>query len=172
MLFEKIDRNSWKRNEYFEHYFANTPCTYSMTVKLDITPIKKKQLKLYPAMLYIKKLQDECFTQTCKNISAPNATVANVGKNKQISYTILPSKGIDTTITADVTDFEMGAVSINGVPLSLDMEIDDSELMNKIEELQDAVSLACDGANELADGLGELAENNPDLISGANDLGA
>lgn len=53
MLFEKIDRNSWKRNEYFEHYFANTPCTYSMTVKLDITPIKKKQLKLYPAMLYI-----------------------------------------------------------------------------------------------------------------------
>ena len=109
-------------------------------------------------------------TQTCKNISAPNATVANVGKNKQISYTILPGKGIDTTITADVTDFEMGAVSINGVPLSLDMEIDDSELMNKIEELQDAVSLACDGANELADGLGELAENNPVLISGANDL--
>lgn len=94
MLFEKIDRNSWKRNEYFEHYFANTPCTYSMTVKLDITPIKKKQLKLYPAMLYIKKLQDECFTQTCKNISAPNATVANVGKNKQISYRSCPARGL------------------------------------------------------------------------------
>ena len=52
MVFEKIDRNSWKRNEYFEHYFTDVPCTYSMTVKLDITPIKKKQLKLYPAMLY------------------------------------------------------------------------------------------------------------------------
>ena len=51
MVFEKIDRNSWKRNEYFEHYFTNIPCTYSMTVKLDITQIKKKQMKLYPAML-------------------------------------------------------------------------------------------------------------------------
>ena len=52
MVFEKIDRSSWKRNEYFEHYFTNIPCTYSMTVKLDITQIKKKQMKLYPAMLY------------------------------------------------------------------------------------------------------------------------
>ena len=52
MLFEKIDRNSWKRKEYFEHYFTNIPCTYSMTVKVDITPIKKKRMELYPAMLY------------------------------------------------------------------------------------------------------------------------
>ena len=52
MVFEKIDRNSWKRKEYFEHYFTNIPCTYSMTVKVDITQIKKKQMKLYPAMLY------------------------------------------------------------------------------------------------------------------------
>ena len=52
MVFEKIDRSSWKRNEYFEHYFTNVPCTYSMTVKLDITQIKKKRMKLYPAMLY------------------------------------------------------------------------------------------------------------------------
>ena len=52
MIFEKIDRSSWKRNEYFEHYFTNIPCTYSMTVKLDITQIKKKRMKLYPAMLY------------------------------------------------------------------------------------------------------------------------
>lgn len=37
MLFEKIDRDTWARKEYFEHYFSNVPCTYSMTVKLDIT---------------------------------------------------------------------------------------------------------------------------------------
>lgn len=52
MVFEKIDRSGWKRNEYFEYYFTNVPCTYSMTVKLDITQIKKKRMKLYPAMLY------------------------------------------------------------------------------------------------------------------------
>ena len=52
MQFEKIDRSCWTRNEYFEHYFTNVPCTYSMTVKMNITPIKKKGIKLYPAMLY------------------------------------------------------------------------------------------------------------------------
>ena len=52
MIFEKIDINSWKQKEYFEHYFTNVPCTYSMTVKVDITPIKNKLMKLYPAMLY------------------------------------------------------------------------------------------------------------------------
>ena len=52
MVFEVIDINGWKRREYFEHYFTNIPCTYSMTVKLDITQIKKKRMKLYPAMLY------------------------------------------------------------------------------------------------------------------------
>ena len=52
MIFEKIDRDTWVRKEYFEHYFSNIPCTYSMTVKLDITQIMKQQVKLYPAMLY------------------------------------------------------------------------------------------------------------------------
>lgn len=52
MTFEKIDRDTWVRKEYFEHYFSNIPCTYSMTVGLDITQIVKQQVKLYPAMLY------------------------------------------------------------------------------------------------------------------------
>ena len=52
MLFEKIYRDTWARKEYFEHYFSNVPCTYSMTVKLDITKIRERQIKLYPAMLY------------------------------------------------------------------------------------------------------------------------
>lgn len=52
MLFEKIDRDTWARKEHFEHYFSNVPCTYSMTVKLDITKIRERQIKLYPAMLY------------------------------------------------------------------------------------------------------------------------
>ena len=48
MVFEKIDRSSWKRNEYFENYFTNIPCTYSMTVKLDITQIKKETNEIIP----------------------------------------------------------------------------------------------------------------------------
>lgn len=52
MAFKIIDRENWSRKEYFEHYFSNVPCTYSMTTKLDITKIIESKKKLYPAMLY------------------------------------------------------------------------------------------------------------------------
>ncbi len=37
MHLKKINTNNWDRKEYFVHYFSNIPCTYSMTIKLDIT---------------------------------------------------------------------------------------------------------------------------------------
>lgn len=52
MNFKKIDINNWKRKEYFEHYFSNVPCTYSMSIKLDISNIIKNKMKLYPSMIY------------------------------------------------------------------------------------------------------------------------
>ena len=109
-------------------------------------------------------------TEKCKNISAKGATVANVGKNKQLSYTILPGKGIDATITADVTDFEMDAVSINGVKLSLNVEIDDAELMDQVRELLDAQKKLNDGATKLKDNTGTLTDGGRELSDGANTL--
>lgn len=109
-------------------------------------------------------------TEQCRNISAPDATIANVGSSKQLTYTILPGKGIDTAITADVTDFEMSAVSINGIHLNLNVEIDDEELKDKIDELIDAVSELDDGAKELSDGSGELLDGTSDLKDGASSL--
>lgn len=52
MNFTVINKEDWDREEYFEHYFSQIPCTYSMSVKLDITNIKKSNQKLYPTMLY------------------------------------------------------------------------------------------------------------------------
>lgn len=48
-----IDRAAWPRRTYFEHYLSAVPCTYSLTVKLDITNLRQKGRKLYPAMLYL-----------------------------------------------------------------------------------------------------------------------
>lgn len=52
MDFQLIEQEAWKRKEYFDHYFKHVPCTYSMTVKLDITVLKTAQKKLYPTLLY------------------------------------------------------------------------------------------------------------------------
>lgn len=40
------------RREHFDNYMGVNPCTYSMTVKIDITPLRDARLKLYPALLY------------------------------------------------------------------------------------------------------------------------
>jgi putative membrane protein len=109
-------------------------------------------------------------TNLCANISARGATEANVGKNKQFMYTILPGKGINTTITADVTDFEMDAISINGVKLNLNIEIDNTELMDKVGELIDGIVKLDDGSTQLKDGAAELHTGSGTLKDGANEL--
>lgn len=52
MGFILIDRNQWKREEFFQHYVTEVPCSYSMSVKMEITALRRRGEKLYPAMLY------------------------------------------------------------------------------------------------------------------------
>lgn len=50
--FTLIDKEKWPRREYFDHYYSEIPCTYSMTVNLDITNIIEKKYRLYPVLLH------------------------------------------------------------------------------------------------------------------------
>ena len=109
-------------------------------------------------------------TERCQNIVSNGATVANVGSDKQLTYTILPGQGIDTVITADVTDFEMDAAAINGVRLNLDVDVDDTDLMDKVDELVSAIGDLDDGAWELHDGTEELYDATKTLNSKVGDL--
>lgn len=109
-------------------------------------------------------------TEKCRDISAPNATVANVGAKKQLSYVVLPGKGIDTVITAEVEKFEMPAVSVNGVLLAMNIEIDDEGLLNQVNELVRAINSLDDGAGELSDGAGALKDGGNALNVGAGKL--
>ena len=52
MTFTKINRETWPRKEYFDHYFDQVPCTYSAVFKLDITKLRRSGKKLYPAILH------------------------------------------------------------------------------------------------------------------------
>ena len=52
MDYKIIDLEKWARREFFEHYINAVPCTYSLTVKIDISNIKRQNLKLFPALLY------------------------------------------------------------------------------------------------------------------------
>ncbi|WP_343290339.1 hypothetical protein [Turicibacter bilis] len=110
-------------------------------------------------------------TKNCANIVANEATIANVGSDKQLTYILLPGQEADITITADVTDFEMGGISINGIPLNLNIEVDDEKLIERVTELLDAIEQLDDGANELKSGVADLQEGvKNDLQAGVNDL--
>lgn len=52
MTYKKINIDNWERKDYFKHYFSNVPCTYSMSIKLDITNIIKSNMRLYPSIIY------------------------------------------------------------------------------------------------------------------------
>lgn len=109
-------------------------------------------------------------TEKCQNINAPDATIANVGSDKQLSYIIMPGKGADLTITADVEDFEMDAISINGTKLNLDFEFDQNVLLSQVSHIQDTIKELNDGAISLADGASELTNGTKDMYDGTLSL--
>lgn len=47
--FKLIDIKKWDRKELYLHYTKNVPCSYSLSVELDITPLKN----LYASMIWL-----------------------------------------------------------------------------------------------------------------------
>lgn len=109
-------------------------------------------------------------TEHCRDIVADGATVANVGNDKQLNYTILPGKGIDTVIKANVTDFEMNSVSINGVKLNLDVDFNEEELTDKVNTLVSAIGKIDSGATELNEGTEKLSDATGTLYDKTGEL--
>ena len=102
-------------------------------------------------------------TKSCKKIKAPDATIANVGRDKQITYTVLPGKEMQFEITAEVSDFEMDGISINALPLQLNVEVDDKELVDQMTDLKNAIEALDDGTEQLKNGTSELREETSDM---------
>ena len=108
-------------------------------------------------------------TNLCENIKSDEATMANVGGLKQLTYTILPGNEKDIKITSDVTDFEMSEIQVNGINLNLGLDkdsIDTSSLTGELDKLKDAVNDLDDGANELNDGAKKLDDGAVTLTDG------
>ena len=51
MGFTLIDIENWERREHYLHFFNEVRCSYSVSVNLDISNLKGKQL--YPTMIWL-----------------------------------------------------------------------------------------------------------------------
>ena len=188
---DKITFTSEKEKVYYQGTMENTeiPWNISFTYTLDGKEISPEDLAGKSGALEIhvkidqnKKCTSDFYDNTalqinltldgeiCENIQADSATLANVGSDKQISYTVLPGKGLDATVSADVTDFTMDAAAINGVRMNLDVDLDDDELMDKVTEIMDAAEELNDGAGKLVDGTDTLSDGGKTLSEGADSM--
>lgn len=165
------------------------PWLFALTYRLDGQPVEAEKLAGKSGHVEIElksrrnpDYQGELFrshalqitaaldTEKCRNSVAEGATLANVGTSRQLSYIVLPNTEKDILISADATDFEMDAISINGVRLSLAIDVDDSELSEETDKIVDAGEELDDGAQELLDGAAELSDHNEELLDGARQI--
>ncbi len=115
---------------------------------------------------YALQITVQLDTKLCRNIRADHATIASVGRNKQIIYTILPGQDSVVSISADVTDFEMEQISLNGITLSMALELNEEQygaLTNGMHQISNT-------AVQFDDGTLELFEGTKKLHDGANTL--
>jgi putative membrane protein len=105
-----------------------------------------------------------------QNIEAEQGTIANAGKNKQVTFTVMPEKEGDFLLEADVTDFELAGIEISAVPSSMSIDSPDTDNVTEdFETLSDATAEIDDGVGELADGISELNNGVSSLKNGSSD---
>ena len=109
-------------------------------------------------------------TLLCDNIVADGATIAEAGRNKQLSFTVLPGEGAKLQVTASVHDFEMEPISINGIRLNLGISFDETVFTNQISQLIAAIEGVDDGAGELLDGVRQLSEGMASYVEGLKEF--
>jgi len=107
----------------------------------------------------------------CENIKAEGFVEANAGGKKQFTYTVLPGRGADIRITADVRDFQMDAITISGIKMLLDMELDYGDFAAELSGLTEAAAGLDGGAAELLDGARRLSEGMKAYIDGLKKYG-
>ncbi len=162
------------------------PWTFSMTYELDGATLSASRLAGQSGALKITlniaqgaDMYEEFFDHfmlsvtitldgdCCTNVVADGATVANSGKDKLLTYTVLPGSEHTYEITADVTEFKMDDISLNAVPMGIDLgDIDVSGITDELTQLKTGIQQIDSGAGELAGGASSLASGASELLAG------
>lgn len=113
-----------------------------------------------------------------QNIEADGGMVANAGKNKQITFTVMPGQEEEFSVEADAEDFEFTGVDIAAVPSTLPIDTSEMESMtddmsalsNAIRELNDGVADLKSGVSQLNNGAASLRDGSATYKNGMNEL--
>ncbi|MGN0078686.1 MAG: hypothetical protein ACI36V_07865 [Coriobacteriales bacterium] len=124
---------------------------------------------------YLLQVSGALDNERATQISAEDATTAQAAGSTQLTYMVFPGKSAEFTVTAQVSEFEFGGWQLVGVPLSIALELDDSELegaAGDLGKLEDACAELNSGTGELRDGMRALARASAKLRDRAGNLSA
>lgn len=149
--------------------------TGHLQINIETNPNQNVDLVFYENYLLQVSLQ---LLNTYSNIEATDGMIANAGKNKQISFTVMPGQEGTFGVEADVVDFEFQGINIAAVPSSLpidtsemdNMTDDMSKLSDAIGELNDGVSDLKDGVSQLNNGAVQLRDGSAQYKNGMNEM--
>ena len=140
----------------------------SGTLRIHVQSSRNEDVDPTFAEYYMLQISVTLDAQTCTKIDAPEATIANAGTDKVLTYTVLPSRDADFTIEARVEDFAMDGISINASPFSLPIELPDTDgLTQEMMPLCDAISTLNSGAAALYGGASALSSGMQQLVGGS-----
>lgn len=122
---------------------------------------------------YALQITMQLDTALCRNIQAEGATLANIGRKKQITYTVLPGNSQRLSVSADVTNFTMEQISLNGVTLSMAFELDENQypvLKDSLRQIEATAIQFDEGTLQLFTGMEALRLGAGELHGGLNQL--
>ncbi|MEI3604998.1 YhgE/Pip domain-containing protein [Pseudogracilibacillus sp. SE30717A] len=162
------------------------------TVQIQIKTAENKEVDLGFFENYLLQISLTLDAERFSNIKAEDGMIANAGKNKQVTFTVMPESEEKLVLEANVVDFELDGIDITGVPSTMNIDepdVDDmksemktltgaiadindgvGELKNGVSELNNGVVELKDGSLQYKNGIAELNESSSDLIDGSNEI--
>jgi len=106
--------------------------------------------------------------ESAKNIDAPGATIAEAGKSKAVTYTVMPGKDGNHKLKANVSNFSMAGIQIAGIPFAMEIEMPDIEgQFSELNQLPEAISSLNEGVGKLVSGTEQLKFGSKQLVGGS-----
>lgn len=148
-------------------------------IKIKIVVQKNEKINTIFFNNYLLQTTLSLNSETCSNLEAKDATIANVGKKKQLTYNIFAGEEKEIIINYDTTDFELeDGISFNGVVMKFAIDnLDTSELTDAVQELQQGVATLNNGTTNLRNGsqkyktaVEQLASKTKDLPSQSKEI--
>ncbi|OIJ21687.1 hypothetical protein BKP45_02915 [Anaerobacillus alkalidiazotrophicus] len=106
-----------------------------------------------------------------RDIEISDGMIANAGKNKQITFTVMPDHEEELYLKADVLDFELEGIEIAAVPSSFAIDSPDiDEMTEEMKSLTDAIKGINNGVGQLKNGVSDLNKGVSSLRNGSLDF--